>query len=78
MTATRLEQPGNSVSVQEVAGQWIVAVDDKNGAASVHTFDSKDFAVGYARAQSVKLWLEEQYPVEPAAGWELPTSSTRS
>ncbi|WP_284313240.1 hypothetical protein [Labrys miyagiensis] len=42
-----------------------MAVDDECGPVSVHTFDSKDFAFGFARAQRVKIWLEDQYPVEP-------------
>lgn len=68
MTATSPEQVANSVSVRERAGRWIVAVDDKYGPVSVHAFDSKDFAIGFARAQRVKIWLEDQYPVEPTDG----------
>lgn len=55
------EQFGSSkaVSVQEQAGKWTVVVAEKWGPSRVHTFDNMDFAFGYARAQLVRLWLEE-------------------
>ncbi|WP_413993502.1 hypothetical protein ACMDCR_16275 [Labrys okinawensis] len=55
-----------AVSVQEQAGRWTVVVAEKWGTSCVHTFDSMDFAVGYARAQLVRLWLEELDGREPS------------
>jgi hypothetical protein len=61
MTVASSEHFGSSkaVFVQEHAGRWTVVVADKSGSSRIHTFDSMDFAFGYARAQRVKLWLEE-------------------
>lgn len=61
MSVGSSEHVGSSkaVFVHERAGRWTVVVAEKCGPSRVHTFDSMDFAFGYARAQRVRLWLEE-------------------
>ena len=57
-TSSHQSREADAVSVRHENGEWIVLVTTRLSRPSRHIFADKDFALSYARGQSIRLWVE--------------------